>query len=64
MGLCEVLTVLFIALKLLGVINWSWWLVASPMFISLALYVVVFIVIAVSGAFPLSQYKRQGTKHE
>lgn len=30
MGFCEVLTIIFIVLKLLGVITWSWWLVLLP----------------------------------
>lgn len=31
------LAVLFIALKLLGYINWSWWLVLLPMYAGAAL---------------------------
>lgn len=34
----EILTLVFITLKLLGEINWSWWLVLSPMLIRLALF--------------------------
>ena len=37
------LTLLFIALKLIGVISWSWWWVLSPIWISLI--VAVFILI-------------------
>lgn len=33
----EILTLIFITLKLLGEINWSWWLVFAPMLIKLAL---------------------------
>ena len=29
-GLCGLLTILFIALKLTGYIDWSWWWVWSP----------------------------------
>lgn len=38
MGLLETLTVIFIVLKLCGVIDWSWWLVWAPMYPALALY--------------------------
>jgi len=38
-GLATLLTVLFIALKLCGVIAWSWWWVLSPVWISIALVV-------------------------
>lgn len=30
MGLVEILTIVFIVLKLVGVIDWSWWLVFLP----------------------------------
>lgn len=33
----EILTLIFITLKLLGEINWSWWLVLAPMLIKIAL---------------------------
>jgi len=45
----ELLTILFIVLKLLKVINWSWWLVLAPIWLPIALTivgVVVFLVIA------------------
>ena len=38
------LTVLFIGLKLTHVINWSWWWVLSPIWIS-ALIVITFLII-------------------
>ncbi len=40
----ELLAVLFIALKLLGKINWSWWWVLSPIWIQLVIVLIVFIV--------------------
>jgi hypothetical protein len=36
-GLCELLAVLFIGLKLAGLIDWSWWLVLSPILVPWAL---------------------------
>jgi hypothetical protein len=41
MGICEVLTIVFIVLKLVGVITWSWWLVLLPEIIAIALYIVL-----------------------
>jgi hypothetical protein len=38
MGILEILTILFIALKLLGVIDWSWWLVLLPELIAVGIY--------------------------
>jgi hypothetical protein len=43
MGFTEILTILFVALKLFGVINWSWWLVCLPEIIALAVYLIVWI---------------------
>ena len=32
-GLCQILFVVFLCLKLAGVIAWSWWLVCLPLII-------------------------------
>ena len=46
-GFADVLTVLFIALKLCGVIHWSWFWVISPiwiiLFISIFLAILIFL---------------------
>lgn len=47
MGLLEVLTIVFIVLKLIGTIDWSWWLVLLPELIAIVLYIVWAIVMAV-----------------
>ncbi len=41
LALSEVLLVVFIVLKLLGVIDWSWWWVLSPLWISLIIVVLI-----------------------
>ena len=43
-GLLTLLTVLFVGLKLGGVITWSWWWVLSPTLIPLGLTLCVLIV--------------------
>lgn len=40
-GFPSALTLLFIALKLLGKIDWSWWWVLSPTWISILLVVII-----------------------
>ena len=40
----ELITIVFVVLKLTGVIDWSWWLVLSPMLISFALLIIVLII--------------------
>ncbi|WP_077603636.1 hypothetical protein [Oceanobacillus sojae] len=47
MGFLEVLTLIFIALKLFGVIAWSWWLVLLPVIISAAIYVIILATVGV-----------------
>ena len=36
-GFCDALALIFIVLKLTGVINWSWWWVLAPIWIPIAL---------------------------
>lgn len=44
-GIVGILTTVFIVLKLVGVIDWTWFWVLSPMIISFAFVVVVAIII-------------------
>lgn len=44
MGFAEVLTIVFIVLKLFGVIAWSWWLVLLPEIIAAGLYVLLIVL--------------------
>lgn len=41
LGLPAVLAVVFVVLKLTGLINWSWWWVLAPIWIPWAILVVV-----------------------
>ena len=41
MGFLEVLTIIFVVLKLTSVIDWSWWLIFSPMYVAIVLYTVI-----------------------
>jgi hypothetical protein len=45
-GFTGLLAVLFVTLKLLGKITWSWWWVLSPIWIAAMFTTVVFVVIA------------------
>lgn len=44
MGFTEVLTIVFIVLKLIGIINWSWILVLLPEIIMIIIYIIVILV--------------------
>lgn len=49
LGIVSVLTIIFVVLKLLGVIRWSWIWVLSPIWISAVIVAAVFSVILISG---------------
>lgn len=49
MGFTEVLTIVFIVLKLLGIISWGWFYVLLPEIIAVALYIGVPLVIFLLG---------------
>ncbi len=46
-GLPTILTLLFLTLKLCGVIAWSWWWVLAPVWVCAIAWVVVFIALLV-----------------
>ena len=46
-SLCIILFVVFIVLKLTGVISWSWWLVCLPLIIYAGFIVLVLIISAI-----------------
>lgn len=46
-GFVGLLTIVFVTLKLCKVINWSWIWVLSPIWISLIIYIVVFVPILI-----------------
>jgi membrane protein YdbS with pleckstrin-like domain len=48
-GFTGLLTIVFITLKLLDKIDWSWWWVLSPIWISFSLVIVVLLIVLVVG---------------
>ena len=46
-GFTGLLTILFIGLKLTGYIQWSWWWVLSPIWISAILLIAILVIILV-----------------
>ena len=46
-GIADIFLVVFVVLKLVGVINWSWWWVLSPFWIAVAIYAIVVAVIVI-----------------
>ena len=44
MGFVEALLLAFIILKLVGAITWAWWIVLSPAYLDVIVYLLVFTV--------------------
>ena len=47
-GFCGLLTLIFITLKLLGVINWGWALVLAPIWVPLVIALIIIIVLLIA----------------
>lgn len=50
-GICGVLAILFIVLKLTGNIDWSWWWVLSPLWIPFVIVILLAILIGILSVF-------------
>lgn len=62
MGFTEALTLVFIILKLVGVIDWSWWLVLLPEIIALTFYTLIAISVFLKGLSVVKKSKKKGWK--
>jgi phosphoglycerol transferase MdoB-like AlkP superfamily enzyme len=47
LGITSVLTIIFVVLKLLHIIDWSWWWVLSPLWIATALFILLIAIAAI-----------------
>ena len=59
-GICGVLTIVFVVLKLVGVINWSWLWVLCPLWIDILLTVIVLVIIAIIDKITSNKYLKSG----
>ena len=51
LGICSDLTIIFVVLKLIGSITWSWWWVLSPLWIGTGLWLIAVVVISICLAY-------------
>jgi len=51
LGLCPVLFIVFLILKLVGVIDWSWWWVTAPLWIPIGFALITLIIVCIIMAF-------------
>ena len=47
LGLPSILTIIFVIAKLFGAVDWSWWLVFSPLFATIVLFLIILLVVFV-----------------
>ena len=62
MGILEVLFIVFLVLKLTGVIAWSWWWVFAPLYPAIAIWLFVLLIIiggAITGTLEYKRHKRK-----
>jgi len=55
MGFCEVLTLIFVILKVTGNVNWAWWVVFIPMYPALLLYISIIVLFGIGFILTLLQ---------
>ena len=60
LSISGVLTLIFLVLKLVDVIDWSWWWVFSPLLIELGLVVAILAVVGIVRLIGQSREKRRG----
>ena len=58
--IASILTIVFVVLKLTGVITWSWWWVLSPLWISFVLVILLFLI--GFWIFAIADRRRRGYK--
>jgi hypothetical protein len=52
LGFFSLLALIFVTLKLLGYIDWSWWLVLLPAYGGLVILLIIFVILLVLGQKP------------
>lgn len=65
LSLTTILTIIFVILKLCGVLSWSWWWVLSPLWGSLAIFIVVAVLVWLFGCIAVTikeKTKRRGER--
>ncbi len=64
LGLSSVLTIVFVVLKLVGVIDWSWWWVLSPTWINVILWLILIVILAIYEVYEAKKYGWTYTKRK
>lgn len=47
LGLCDVLFIVFLTLKLTHIIDWSWWCITAPIWIPFGILLIIWIILKI-----------------
>lgn len=61
-GLAGATFIVFLVLKLVGVIDWSWWWVTSPLWISFGLTCLILLGVWIAGSIMDRQSRRESAE--
>lgn len=61
-GFAGLLTIVFITLKLTGVISWSWWWVLSPIWIPVTLALLIIVIVSGVTVWRVANKKTKGMR--
>lgn len=62
LSLTTLLTIIFVILKLCGVLSWSWWWILSPLWGSIAIFIIVTTLICLFGCIAEKIEERRENK--
>lgn len=62
LSLTTILTIIFVILKLCGVLSWSWWWVLSPLWGSIAIFIIVAVLVWLFGCIVVIIERRKNKK--
>lgn len=63
LSLTTILTIIFVILKLCGVLSWAWWWILSPLWGSIAIFIIVAVLVWLFGCIAVTiEEKRENKK--
>lgn len=62
LSLTTILTIIFVILKLCGVLSWSWWWVLSPLWGGVAIFIIVAVLISLFSCIVATIEERRENK--
>lgn len=64
LSLTTILTIIFVILKLCGVLTWSWWWVLSPLWLGIAIFILIAVLVWLFGCIAIIIEERKENKNK